>query len=43
MAVKKSSNAVSHKGERTKEDPLSTEIQRQCEISDGKGGKEAKR
>ena len=31
MAVKKSSNAVSHKGERTKEDPLSTEIQRQCE------------
>ena len=31
MAAKKSSNAVCFKGERMKEDPLSTEIQRQCE------------
>ena len=31
MADKKSSNAVCFKGERTKEDRLSPEIQRQCE------------
>jgi hypothetical protein len=31
IAAKKSCNAVCFKGERTKEDPLSTEIQRQCE------------
>jgi len=31
MAAKKSSNAVCFKGERTKEDRLSPEIQRQCE------------
>ena len=31
MAVNKSSNAVCFKGERKKEDPLSTEIQRLCE------------
>ena len=31
MAAKKSCNAVCFKDERKKEDPLSTEIQRQCE------------
>ena len=31
IAAKKSCNVVCFKGERTKEDPLSTEIQRQCE------------
>ena len=31
MAGKKSCNAVCFKDERKKEDPLSTEIQRQCE------------
>ena len=31
MTDKKSSNAVCFKGDRKKEDPLSTEIQRQCQ------------
>ena len=31
MAVQKSSNAVCFQDERKKEDPLSTEVQRQCE------------
>ncbi|KAG5193948.1 hypothetical protein JEQ12_020309 [Ovis aries] len=31
MAAKKSCNAVCFRDERKKEDPLSTEIQRQCE------------
>uniref|UniRef100_A0ABI0P563 Uncharacterized protein n=1 Tax=Bos taurus TaxID=9913 RepID=A0ABI0P563_BOVIN len=44
-AAKKSSNAVCFKGERTKEDPLSTEIQRQCEGTeyDHEGQKTSKR